>query len=95
MCENRDWCIKWPHWYTLILEGDKRVDMRYVCAKDVKKMLLQQVRTVFLKELAAKHEYEELKEGIWLEPAVAWLRKKTKEDWTEKHQHVARKLVLK
>ena len=42
----------------------------------------------------AKHEYEELKEGIWLTPALALLRKKTKEDWTEKHRHVARKLVL-
>ena len=28
---------------------------------------------------SAKHEYEELKEGIWLERALALLRKKTKE----------------
>ena len=68
--------------------------MRYVCPKDVKKMLLQQARTVYWKKWAAKHEYEELKEGIWLELALAMLRKKTKEDWTEKHRHVARKLVL-
>ena len=32
--------------------------------------------------------------GIWLEPALALLRKKTKEDWTEKHRNVARQLVL-
>ena len=75
-------------------EGDRRIDMRYVCPKDVKKMLLQQARTVYWKKWAAKHEYEELKEGIWLEPALALLRKKTKEDWTEKHRNVARKLVL-
>ena len=29
-----------------------------------------------------------------MEPALALLRKKTKGDWTEKHQNVARKLVL-
>ena len=43
---------------------------------------------------AAKHEYEEVKEGIWLEPALALLRKKTKEKWTEKVRNVARKLFL-
>ena len=56
--ETRDVGIKWPHWHTLIFEGDGRIDTRHVCPKDVKKMLLQQVRTVFWK-LAAKHEYEE------------------------------------
>ena len=78
----------------MIFEGDRNIDMRYVCPKDVKKMLLQQARTVYWKKWAAKHEYEELKEGIWLEPALALLRKKTKEEWTEKHRNVARKLVL-
>ena len=85
VCETR--------WHTLIFEGDTRIDMRYVCPKDVKKMLLQQARTVYWKKWAAKHEYEELKEGIWLEPALALLRKKTKEDWTEKHRNVARNMV--
>ena len=94
MCETRDLGIKWPHWHTLVFEGDRRIDMRYVCPKDVKKMLVQQGRTICWKKWAAKHEYEEFKEDIWLEPALALLREKTKEDWTEKHQHVARKLVL-
>ena len=57
-------------------------------------MLLQRARTVYWKKWAAKHEYEELKEGVWLEPALALLRKKTKGDWTEKHRKVARKLLL-
>ena len=35
-----------------------------------------------------------MKEGIWLEPALALLRQKTKEDRTEKHRNVARKLVF-
>ena len=70
------------------------MDMRYVCPKGVKNMLLQQARTVYWKKSAAKHEFEELKEGIWLEPALALMRKKMKEEWTEKHRNVARKLVL-
>ena len=58
-CETRDLGIKWPHRHTLIFEGDRRIDMRYVCPKDVKKMLMQQARTIHWKKWA--HEYEELK----------------------------------
>ena len=72
----------------------QKIDVRCVCPKDVKKMLLQQARTVYWKKWAAKHECEELKEGIWLEPAPALLREKTKEEWTEKHRNAARQLVL-
>ena len=79
MCETRDLGIKW---------------LRNACPKDVKNMLLQQARKVYWKKWAAKHEYEELEEGIWLEPALALLRKKTKDDWTEKHRNVARKVFL-
>ena len=71
MRETRDLGVKWPHWHTLMFEGDRNIDMRCVCPKDVKNMLLQQARTVCWKKWAAKHEYEELKEGIWLEPALA------------------------
>ena len=56
--------------------------------------VLQRARTVHWKKWAAKHEYDELKEFIWLEPALALLRKKTKEDWIEMHRNVARKLLL-
>ena len=66
--------------------------MKNVCPKDVKKMLLQQARTVYWKKWAAKHEYEEI-EGGYLAGAGS-VRNKTKEVWTEKHRHVARKLVL-
>ena len=93
MCETRDLGIRWPQRHTLIFESDRRIDMRYVCPKDVKKMLTHQGRTIYWKRWAAKHENEELKEGIWLEPALALLRKK--EDWIEeKHRNVARKLLL-
>ena len=63
MCETRDLGIKWPHWYTLIFKGDRNVDMRYVCPKDVKNMLLQQART-------AKHQQEEFEERVfgWSRP---------------------------
>ena len=79
MCETRDLGIKWPHWYALIFEGNVRIDMRYVCPKDVKKMLVQQARSVHWKKWAAKHDF---------------LRKKTEEEWTEKHRNVARNLFL-
>ena len=62
------------------------VDMRFACPKDVKKMLLKQSR--------AKHVYEELKEGMWLEPTLAMLRRRTKEVWTDKHHNIARKLIV-
>ena len=84
MCETRDLGIKWLFWHTLIFEGDRSIVMRYVCPKDLEKMLLQQAGKVCWKTWAAKHEYEELKEGTWLEPALALMRKKTKEDWADK-----------
>ena len=85
MCETSDLGVKWPLWHTLLFEGDRSVDVRNACLKNVKKMLLQQARKVHWKKWAAKHEYEELKEGTWLEPALALLSKKTKEDcsWKE------------
>ena len=44
MCETRDLGIKWPPWH--IFEGEAGIDMSYVCLQDVKKMLLQQARSV-------------------------------------------------
>ena len=86
MCETRDLGIKkWPHWHTLIFSDERRIDMRFCVPKRrQKKMLVQRARSVYWKKWAAKHEYEELKEGEWLEPALALLRKKVREDWTEK-----------
>ena len=49
---------------------------------------------MYWKKLAAKHEYEELKEGAWLESGLALLRKKVRENLTEKHRNVARKIFL-
>ena len=94
MCEIRDPSIKWPHWHTLIFSNEITIDMRYVCPKDVKKMVVQRARLVNWKKWAAKHEYEELKEGTWLEPGLALLRKKVKENWTVSHRTVARKIFL-
>ena len=64
MCETRDVGTKWPQWHTLIFEGPVRADMRYICPKDVKNMLLGQVRSTYWRKWAAKHENEELKEGV-------------------------------
>ena len=60
MCETRDLGIKWPHWH---FEVQVQVGMRYVCPKDVKKMLLGQARSTCWREWAAKHENAELTEG--------------------------------
>ena len=49
---------------------------------------------MYWKKWAAKHEHEELKEEVWLEPALALLRKKVKGDSTEKHRNVATKIFL-
>ena len=68
MCETRDLGFKWSHGHTLIFSDETRIDMRFVCPEDVKKMLVQRARSVCWKKGAAKHEYEELKEGVWLEP---------------------------
>ena len=40
MCETRDLGIKWPYWHTLIFGNDTKIDMRFVCPTDVKKMLV-------------------------------------------------------
>ena len=70
------------------------MDVRYVCPKDVKNMLMKQAQSTYWGKWAAKHENEELKQGIWLEPALALLRRKTKDEWTDKHRHVGRKMAL-
>ena len=44
--------------------------MRYVCPRDVKKMLVQGARSVYWKKWAAKHEQEELTEGARIEALV-------------------------
>ena len=59
-----------------MFEAQVAVDMRVVCPQDVKKMLLRQAKTVFWKTWAAKHECEELKEGIWLDTMQAMLLRK-------------------
>ena len=84
MCETRDLGIKWPHWHTLTFSDETRIDMRFVCPRDVKNMLLQRARSVYWNKWAAKLEHEELKEGAWLEPDPALLRKKVKENWNER-----------
>ena len=89
------WHKKWPYWHTLIFGNDIKIDMRLVCPKDVKKMLVQTIRSVYWKKRATKHEYDELKEGAWLEPGLALLRKKARENCPEKQRNVARKISLK
>ena len=37
MCETRDLGKKWPHWHTLIFSDEIKIDMMFVCPKDVLK----------------------------------------------------------
>ena len=93
MCETRDLGIKWPHWYSLLFEGQVAVDMRVVCPQDVKHVP-KRGRMVYWKRWAALHESEELNEAVWLEPIEAMLRITTNEVWTDRHANVTRKLVV-
>ena len=87
--------IRWPQWHTLMFSDEIQIDMEIgFVRKMFEKMLIQRARSVFWKKWAAKHGYEELKEGAWLEPRQALLRQKVKENWTEKHRNVARKIFL-
>ena len=56
------------------------VDMKVACAQDVKKMLRRQAKEVVGKRWATKHEYEELTDGVWVEPGVADKENQPKED---------------
>ena len=80
MCETRDLGKGWPYWHTLVFSDEIKIDMRFVCPKDVRKMLAQRARSVYWKKWAAKHEYEELQVGAWLEPGLALLRSEGKMD---------------
>ena len=44
MCETRDLGIKWPRWHALVFSSEITIDMRHVCPKDVKKMLVQRAQ---------------------------------------------------
>ena len=81
MCEIRDLGRKWPYWHTLTFSND----MRFVCPKDVKKCWYRGLGQ-YMKKWAAKHEYEELKEGTWLELGRANVVRKIflEGGWTQK-----------
>ena len=57
-------------------------------------MLQTLARMVHWKNWEAKHECEELKAAVWLEPNEVMPRSKTNEAWRDKHRNVAKKLVV-
>ena len=75
LCETRDLGIKWLQRHTLAFEEQTEVDVRTVCPQDARQVKLKQARQAYWKRWAAKHEHEELKEGVWLEPIEALMRK--------------------
>ena len=69
--ETCDLGIKWPQWHTLMFSDEIKIDMRFVCPKDVKKMLVQKARSVNWKKVGSKARgMKSLKEGVWLEPGL-------------------------
>ena len=86
--------IKWPYWHTLVFSSEIAIDMRFVSERCQKDAGTEGSFGIFWKKWAVKHEYEQLKEGAWLEPRLALLRKKVKENWTEKHRNEAMKIFL-
>ena len=35
MCETHGLGIQWPHWHTLMFSDEMKIDMMFVCPKDV------------------------------------------------------------
>ena len=73
--ETRYLGVKWPQRHNLMFDEKTIVDMWEVCLQDVTKMFIQRGREVQCKEWAAKHECEELKEGVWIEPMLMMQKK--------------------
>ena len=94
VCETRDPGIRFPSWHVHLFEDGIIVDMKVACAQDVKKMLRRQAKEVVGKRWATKHEYEELTDGVWVEPLQALPIRKTNQKMTAKHVNVARKLIV-
>ena len=55
--------------------------------------VIETSQDVLLEDIA-KHECEELKEGVWLEPIQAMLRRTTSDLWTVMHHNEMCKLVI-
>ena len=68
MCETHDLGTKWPQWHTLLFDGQRRVDMRFVCPRDEKKNASTTGQNDRLEEVASRHGCEGLKGGVWLDP---------------------------
>ena len=67
--------------------------MREVCPQDAKK-LIQRTKEVQWKKWAAKHECEELKEGVRIDPVPVMQERKWSVTRTSKHRNGMRKLVI-
>ena len=54
MCETRDLVKKWPYWHTLVCNDETKIDMRYVCPRDVKKDAVAEGPVSVLEEVGSK-----------------------------------------
>ena len=77
VCETRDLGIRFPSWHVHLFEDGIIVDMKVAYTQDMKNMPRRQAKEVVEKRWATKHEYEELTDGVWVEPLLALPTRKT------------------
>ena len=61
--------MKWPRYDTMKSTDNRNMDLKETCFGDVMKMLHVRSKEEFWKDWAERHEYRNLKEGMWTEPA--------------------------
>ena len=91
MCETRDLGIKWPYWHTLMFSQEIQIDMRFVCPKNVKKSAGAWGPFNLLEEVDSKVR-EQRVERESMNGTRAISLAKVRENGTEKHRNVFRKI---
>ena len=86
MCETRDLCVKWLTLAHLDIRRRQKNRHETCLLKGCEENASATGQKQSIgRSGAVKHEHEELKEGVWLEPALALLRKKTKIETLPEH----------
>ena len=94
ICETRELGFQSPQWHILLFEEQVAVDLRVVRPQNVIMMFLEPATMVYWRMWGAKHECDDLKAGVELEPIGAMLGRKTHEAWRDKHRNAMRKWIV-
>ena len=76
------------------MSDGRMIGMEDTCLKDVEMTLMRHAKEVHWQTWAKKHDIEEPKEGVWLEPVKAMLKRKVSHRWTARHAAQARSWVI-